>query len=170
MKLNLFLAAALVALLAACGGSDNKDKALYEEASKYHNEAMAAHDEIMPLMNQVDSLAKLVAAKTLTLKAEAEKAKGKADTTQLVAAKKTLELISGINPRMEEWMMAIVEVPGESHEHHNHGEGHDHHEHGEKPQMTAQQMVEVQKESLATVTKLREDTRAAMAQAQALLK
>lgn len=170
MKLHAIILASALALVAACGG-DSKDKALYAEASKFHNEALGVHNEVMPLMDQVDSLEKLVATKVLALKAEAEKAKGKADTTQLVGAKRTLEMLATINPRMEEWMMGLVEVPGNDHDHH-HGEGHEHHDHDHAaaPQITAQQMVEVQKASLTTITQLRDDTRAAMEQASQLLK
>lgn len=163
---------ALLSLLAACSHKNSQDDALYKEAATYHNEGIAIHNEVMSKLNEVDSVQKLLATKTLALKADAQKAGAKADTTALSRAKTALAALSLIDPRMDEWMGNIVEVPGNEHEHHHeegHGEHEHHHDHAPAPAITAQQMLDVQKAGNEAIRTLQADMDTALIAAKAAL-
>lgn len=142
---------ALTLLAAACGGS-SADETTLKEAGQIHLQASEVQERIEPLL---DSLARL--------------------KTQL-AAKQTPEAqaaaadIDSVMKRFEEWEETAVEVPGQEHEHAE-GEEHHHHHHDHKPapQVTAPEMLDIQKELKANIEKIDREVRASLEKGRSAL-
>jgi SMC interacting uncharacterized protein involved in chromosome segregation len=144
--------------LTACGGSASKeDQALLDEAGKIHLEASAIQEEVEPELTVLDSLRNQLTTRRAALK----------DT---VAATAALAQINSVMASMEEWEENAVEVPGVEHKHdHAEGEGHHHHEHKKAPDVTATQMLDIQKEIKKNIERIRTDVREAKDKAMAAL-
>lgn len=124
-------------LLAACGGRTSADEATLKEAGQIHLQASEVQERLEPL---VDSL---VALKTsLATRATPE-------------AQAAVAGIDSATKRFEAWEESVVEVPGQEHAHdHAEGESHHHHDHKSAPQVTASEMLEIQKELKANIEKI----------------
>lgn len=131
-------------LLGACG--DKKDPKM-EEAGKVHLEAMAIEESLHEQIEAIDSIKIVLNDKKKTL----------TDAAQIVKADSVLAALDGVAKSFETWEENVIEVPGLAHEHH-HGEGeHHHHDHKPAPDLTADQMLDVQKESKANIEKIKSD-------------
>lgn len=133
----------LILILAGCGHS-SKDHALLEEAAKIHQEAVKIDETVKPqldaLVNQANSLA--VQGRALT---EEEQA--------FINAVGQLQTSYGF------WEENHIEVPGFDHEHghHHHDHDHDHsHDHGPGLELTASDMLLVQKEFRDSIISIKE--------------
>ena len=115
----------VLTILFACGSS--KEKEILAESFQIHEAAMkvsAGVQKRIEIMNaQLDSLQE--------------------DQTYLK------DSVVNLTAAYNSWEEAIVEVPGfddhHNHDHHNH-EGHDHHDHAPSPDLTAEMVLEIQKE------------------------
>lgn len=135
---------ALTLLTAACGGN-SADEATLKEAGQIHLQASAVQERIEPLMDSLASLKTQLAAR------------------QTPAAQAALADIDSVTKRFEEWEETAVEVPGQEHAHeHGEGEHHHHHEHKPAPQVTAAEMLDIQKELKTNIEKIDRDVRAAL--------
>jgi len=103
-------------ILCACGGINQQDKALLEEAGTIHNEMMATAEAVK---EKLEALRK--------------------DSAQMIP----MDSIMAWKNAIEEWEADLVEVPGNEEPHHGKSK-HDHHE--KAPDVTAEQMLVVQKE------------------------
>lgn len=159
-------AIALVLSLISCESAEKKaEKAQLKEAAAIHNQAIGIHNEVMPLFKEVETQKARINSRLSELGKAAKK-----DEAELAAYKHAFEALGSAEMHMREWMEALVEVPGnEEHHHHEHGEGHDHHhEHGAEPQLTAQQMLDVQKAALSSINDIKKETNEALTAARAL--
>jgi len=133
-----------LALLTACGGKNSADEATLKEAGEIHLQASEIQEALEP---QVDSLAALK-TKLAALKTSA--------ATQAVAD------IDSVVSRFEAWESNVVEVPGMEHKH-EHAEGdsghHHHHDHKPAPQVTASEMLDIQKEMKSELEKISTDAK-----------
>lgn len=140
-----------LALLTACGSSENKDDATLKEAAKIHLEASEVQEHLEPLVDSLASLKKRLTAK------------------QTPEAQAAVATIDSVVKRFEEWEATVVEVPGQEHAH-EHAEGeHHHHDHKPAPQVTASEMLDIQKELKATIDKLDGDVHRTLEQARKAL-
>lgn len=159
MNVSRFFAPALAVLvLTACTDSaSEKDKALLEEAGKIHLEASEIQEAIEPELTLLDSLKTQLTARRAALK----------DT---IAAIEAIAQITNVSAAMEEWEENAVEVPGVEHKHdHAEGKGHEHHEHKKAPDVTAAQMLDIQKEIKKNIDRIQTDVRLAKEKAMAAL-
>lgn len=143
-----------LALLTACGSSENKDDATLKEAGKIHLEASEVQEHLEPLVDSLGTLKTTLASRT---------------TPEAQAAVATID---SVMKRFEEWEESVVEVPGQEHAHeHAEGEEHHHHHHDHKPapQVTASEMLDIQKELKANIDKLDGDVHRALEQARKAL-
>lgn len=142
----------LALLATACGGKNSADEATLKEAGQVHLQASEVQEHLEPL---VDSLAAL---KT-TLVAR-----------QTPEAQAAVVAIDSVTKRFEDWEATVVEVPGQEH-HHEHGEGehHHHHDHKPAPQVTASEMLDIQKELKASIDKIDGDLHHTLDQARKAL-
>ena len=163
--ISIFSAVALMLAFAACESAEKKaEKALLAEAATAHNSAIALHDEVMPLFSEVETQKKRINARLTELNAAAKK-----DEATIAVYVKAFESLGSAEMHMREWMENLVEVPGnEEHHHHEHGEGHEHHDHDAAPQLTPQQMLDVQKASLTAIGDIKTETLQALTAARAL--
>ncbi len=149
MTSRLFTPALLaLALLSSCGGKNSADEAALKEAGEIHLQASEIQETLEP---QVDSLAALKTS-LAALKTPAV-AQAVADIDRVVS-------------RFEEWESNVVEVPGVKHEH-EHAEGdsthhHHHHDHKPAPQVTASEMLDIQKEMRMNIEQISADVKTAM--------
>ncbi|WP_428654273.1 hypothetical protein [Runella sp.] len=131
-------------LFSACG--DKKDPKM-EEAGKVHLEAMAIEESIHEQIEGIDSLKIVLSDKKKTL----------TDAAAIASLDSTVAALDAVASSFESWEESVVEVPGLPHEHHHHeGEEHEHH-HKPAPDLTPEQMLEVQKESKANIEKIKAD-------------
>jgi predicted glycoside hydrolase/deacetylase ChbG (UPF0249 family) len=136
-------------LIFACGGKDEKSEAILKEAAKLHNEAVAVHDSLMPMMKKINEL-----ESQLSVKKDSLVGKNDSLANQVQAEIVNMEAISA---EMKTWMESIVEVPGNEEHHHHEGDGHEHkHDHSEKVEVTPDQMLEIQKEMKVNILKIKE--------------
>jgi hypothetical protein len=159
MRLSRLIAPTLAAfVLVACGDSaSEKDQALLDEAGKIHLEASEIQEAVEPELTVLDSLKTQLTSRRATLK----------DTAAVSAA---LAQISGVMAAMEAWEENAVEVPGVEHNHeHAEGEGHHHHEHKKAPDVTAAQMLDIQKEIKKNIDQIQADVKTAKAAARTAL-
>ncbi len=142
----------LVLLTAACGGGGSADEATLQAAGQLHLQASEVQERIEPL---IDSLALL---------------KTQLTAKQTPEAQATVAEIDSVTKRFEEWEDTAVEVPGQEHPHqHGEGEHHHHHDHKPAPQVTASEMLDIQKELKANIEKIDRDVRATLDKGRAAL-
>lgn len=139
---NLFLCIALTASVLACG---EKKDAFLEEAGKIHNEAHDIGEGIEPQIETIDSLTALLNTQKLTLK----------DAAQLARVDSTVAALGSVKTAFEAWEDNIVSVPGMVHKHAE-GEAHEHN-HKPAPDVTSEQMLEIQKEMKTNIEKIKAD-------------
>lgn len=131
-------------LLVSCG--DKKDPKM-EEAGKIHLEAMEIEETLHEQVEGIDSL-KIVLN---------EKKKTVTDAAAIASIDSTVAALDAVAKSFEEWEENLVEVPGLAHEHHHHeGEEH-HHDHKPAPEVSGEQMIEIQKEIKANIEKIKSD-------------
>ncbi|MEZ4903133.1 MAG: hypothetical protein R2822_15940 [Spirosomataceae bacterium] len=155
MKNNIhyFLLATFCLFLVACG--DKKDP-LMEEAGKIHLEAMAIEEGLHEQIEGIDSLKVALDEKRKTI----------TDAAATASLDSTVAMLDAVANSFETWEENLVEVPGLAHEHHHHeGEEH-HHDHKPAPNVSSEQMVEIQKEIKANIEKIKSE----MAKAEEMLK
>lgn len=106
--------------ITACGDSSKKDAELLNEASLLHNEAVAIASDIQAHLNQLES-----------------------DSTISVDSLKVWKQL------LTQWNEELVEIPGNDHEHDHcdgHDHDHDHHHHQPADQVTAAEMLLIQRD------------------------
>jgi hypothetical protein len=95
------------------------------------------------------------------------------EASEIQEAKQADEVIaalSKVKTDFEDWEANVFEVPGVEHDHeHAEGEHHHHHDHKPAPDLTPDQMLDVQKEMLKTIQGLKETLNQNMDKAKALL-
>jgi len=127
-------------LFSACG--DKKDPKM-EEAGKVHLEAMEIEESIHQQIEGIDSLKIVLSEKKKTL----------TDAAAIASLDSTVAALDAVAGSFAAWEESVVEVPGLPHEHHDGEE----HEHKPAPDLTADQMLEVQKESKTNIEKIKAD-------------
>lgn len=137
-----------LALLAGCGGKNAADEATLKEAGEIHLQASEIQEALEP---QVDSLASL---------------KNSLAALKTPAATQAVADIDSVVKRFETWESNVVEVPGVEHNH-EHAEGdsahqHHHHNHKPAPQVTASEMLDIQKEMKSDLEKISADVKTVM--------
>lgn len=127
-------------LIFSCG--DKKDPKM-EEAGKVHLEAMEIEESLHEQIEGIDSLKIVLSEKKKTL----------TDAAAIASLDSTVAALDAVAGSFATWEESVVEVPGLPHEHHD-GEEHDH---KPAPDLTPEQMLEVQKESKANIEKIKTD-------------
>ena len=150
LSLTLFLSF----LLFSC--SEKKDPKLIE-AAKLHNEASEIQATLEPQIEGIDSLIVVLNDKKKTIK----NAKVIAHIDSVTAA------LGVVSKNMADWEANLIEVPGMPHAEQT-GEHH-HHEHKKAPDMSADQMLQVQQEIKKGIEKIRDDLAKAEAMMNGLL-
>ena len=141
---HIFIGLCLGLALTAC--SEKKDPKM-EEAGKIHLEAMKIEETIAEEIETADSLENILVEKKKSLK----------DATTIASIDSTIAAINRTQAAFEEWEENLVEVPGLAHEHH-HGEGEEHHhDHKPAPDLSPDQMLEIQKATKANIEKIKSD-------------
>ncbi len=131
-------------LLTSCG--DKKDPKM-EEAGKIHLAAMEIEESIHEQIEGIDSLKVVLNDKKKTL----------TDAATIAGIDSTVAALDAVAKSFEDWEENLVEVPGLAHEHHHHeGEEH-HHDHKPAPDVSSDQMIEIQKEIKANIEKIKSD-------------
>jgi len=146
MKNSIYflLSASLCVCLASCG---DKKSPKMEEAGKIHLESMAIEETLHEQVEGIDSL-KIVLQ---------EKRKNLTDAAATASLDSTVAMLDAVAKSFETWEENLVEVPGLAHEHHHHeGEEH-HHDHKPAPNVSSEQMLEIQKEIKANIEKIKAD-------------
>ena len=135
---------ACCSLFTACG--DKKDPKM-EEAGKIHLEAMEIEETLHEQVEGIDSLKIVLNDKKKTV----------TDAAAIASIDSTVAALDAVAKSFEEWEENLVEVPGLAHEHHHHeGEEH-HHDHKPAPDVSGDQMIEIQKEIKANIQKIKSD-------------
>lgn len=146
--------ACLFSALVACSGKSDADKTLLDEAARYHTEATDIQEKLETSIDQIDSVRTLLAQKTTP------------------EAKATAQSLDSLKTAFEEWEENLVEVPGMKHEHHEHGDGehhhHHHHNNNDTKDLPADQMRDLQREFLANIKQIQEQTQQALERAKGL--
>ncbi len=124
--------------------SEQKDPKLVE-AAKLHNEATAIQASIEAQVEGIDSLLTILAEKKKTM----------VDANAIAKLDSAAGSLRAVSAAMEEWEGNLIEVPGMPHEHAT-GEHH-HHEHKPAPDMSAEQMLQVQQETKKGIEAIKED-------------
>ncbi|MFN8357329.1 MAG: hypothetical protein U0Y10_22925 [Spirosomataceae bacterium] len=156
-KIASLVLVAFAVLVWACGNS-LKDDPQVKEAGKLHLEASEIQEEIEPLVEQIDSVNTALAEKKKTL----------ADSSAQ-QAEEVIAALSKVKTDFEDWEKNVFEVPGVEHNHAEGEEHHHHHDHKPAPDLTPEQMLEVQKEMLKTIQGLKEAVNQNMTKAKTLL-
>lgn len=133
--------------------SDKKDPKL-EEAAKLHNEATEIQATIEPQIEGADSLITVLNEKKKTL----------TDAAAIAHIDSTTATLEALSKSLEDWEGNLIEVPGMPHA--EHGDEHHHHEHKKAPDMSPDQMLQVQQEIKKGIEKIRDD----LAKAEEMLK
>lgn len=144
----------LLLSLIACSGKSEADKALLDEAGRYHLEAIQIQEQVEPVIDQIDSVRTLLNKKTSP------------------EAKATVQSLDSLKTAFEEWEENLVEVPGMKHEHHDSGEGkhhHHHHHNNDAKDMPADQLRDLQREFMVNIKQIQQQTQQAMDRAKSLL-
>ncbi|TAF23250.1 MAG: hypothetical protein EAZ70_13200 [Runella slithyformis] len=151
--LAYFLSITLVMSALAC--ADKKDPKL-EEAGKIHNEAHEIGEALEAQIEDIDSLKIVLADKKKTI----------TDAAALARLDSTSAALESVQKAFAEWEDNIVGVPGLEHKHAE-GEAHNHkHEHKPTPDVTPDQMLEIQQEMKKNIEKIKAD----LAKAEEMLK
>jgi chromosome segregation ATPase len=140
--LQLLSAITLIGSLTACSSSDKKDPIL-EEAAQYHNQAT----EVQEVIEQIDSLKTVLAAQKTP------------DSAARIAT------LDSLKTAFEEWEKNLVEVPGMPHDHkHDHGKGEHKHNHADATlkDLPAEQMLDLQRETLNNIKQIQTRLEATM--------
>ncbi|GAB3271137.1 hypothetical protein GCM10027347_42230 [Larkinella harenae] len=150
---HLLLSVALISLLAACSSSEKKDPLLVE-AAQYHNDATQVQKLVEPKIDQIDSLRSLLANRNEP------------------AAVATAASLDSLKKAFEQWEENLVEVPGMPHEHHHEHGKHEHHHHADATlkDLPADQMRNLQRETLDNIRQIQERTESALTQASTILR
>jgi len=128
----------------ACG--PEKDPKM-EEAGKIHLAAMEIEESLHEQIEGIDSLKIVLNDKKKTL----------TDAAAVASIDSAVAELDAVAKSFEEWEGNLVEVPGLPHEHHHHeGEEH-HHDHKPAPEVSGEQMIEIQKEIKANIEKIKTD-------------
>ena len=129
----------------ACG--PDKDPKM-EEAGKIHLASMEIEEALHEQIEGIDSL-KVVLN---------DKKKSLTDAAAIASIDSTVAQLDAVAKSFEEWEESLVEVPGLPHEHHHHeGEEHHHHDHKPAPEVSGEQMIEIQKEIKTNIEKIKAD-------------
>ncbi|MCU0341194.1 MAG: hypothetical protein MUE30_15045 [Spirosomaceae bacterium] len=131
-------------LLTAC--EEKKDPKM-EEAGKIHLAAMEVEEAVAEHVETSDSLKTLLTEKKKTL----------TDAAAVASIDSTIAALDRVHAAFHEWEENLVEVPGLPHEHHDHGDGGHQHDHKPAPDLSPDQMLEVQKEIKANIEKIKAD-------------
>ena len=150
---HLLITAILLASLAACG--DKKDAKL-DEAGKIHNEAHEIGENIESQIEGIDSLKTLLADKKKTL----------TDAATIARLDSTVAVLGGVAQAFADWEDNIVSVPGLVHKHAEGEAHHDEHKHKPTPDVTSEQMLEIQQEMKKNIEKIKTD----LARAEEMMK
>lgn len=136
----VFLLVISVLTLAFCTPKKNPQ---LQEAAQIHNEAIAMHKEVTALVENAKTL-----LPGLKAKRDSEDAVARPAFDTAIAA------IEQADKKLDLWMDDVVEVPGnEAHNEHN---AHEHeHNHAAPPDVTPQQMLEIQRETKKTLESIR---------------
>lgn len=119
-----------------------------EEAGKIHLAAMEIEEAVAAEIESSDSL------KTLLT----DKKKSMTDAAAIARVDSAIAALDRAHEAFHEWEENLVEVPGLPHEHHDHGDGeHHHHDHKPAPDLSPDQMLDVQKEIKANIEKIKAD-------------
>jgi hypothetical protein len=122
--------------LLACSSSSDKHDPLLEEAARYHNEATSIQATLEPRIDQIDSLKTVLAGQSIPTNAA------------------RIATLDSIKTAFESWESNLVEVPGMPHEH-NHAHGkHEHHHDATLKDLPADQMRDLQRETLNNIRQL----------------
>jgi hypothetical protein len=116
IKMKLLFAFAFLFLTAACGGP--KEDPMMKEAATIHNSAVALAESLEEKIKELQ-----------------------ADTSLHISP----DSVAAWNAAIRLWESDLVEVPGNE-EHHHHGDEHDHHDHEAPANVTAEEMLTIQKE------------------------
>ncbi|PRY34627.1 hypothetical protein CLV58_11620 [Spirosoma oryzae] len=123
-----------------CSSSSDKHDPLLDEAARYHNEATVIQATLEPRVDQIDSLKTVLTEQSLPANAA------------------RIATLDSIKTAFEAWEENLVEVPGMSHEHdHTHGK-HEHHHHTDATlkDLPADQMRDLQRETLNSIRQLQD--------------
>lgn len=126
--------------LLACSSSGDKHDPVLEEAARYHNEATAIQAKLEPRVDQIDSLKTVLTGQSLPANAA------------------RIATLDSIKTAFDAWEENLVEVPGMPHEHdHAHGK-HEHHHHTDASlkDLPADQMRDLQRETLNSIRQLQD--------------
>ncbi|MEM1319102.1 MAG: hypothetical protein AAGG75_02535 [Bacteroidota bacterium] len=126
--------------------TNSNDEKLLKEAAQIHQEAIDIGMAIAPRLASLRQMKNGMNVQGRTLTPE--------EITLTTA-------IANIEDRHNYWQTHLIEVPGHEHDHHHHGDGHDHnhdhsHDHSPSPNMTAEQMLAVQKEIRDSIMVIRD--------------
>ena len=149
----LFITAVLLVGLLACG--DKKDVKL-EEAGKIHNEAHEIGEAIEAQIDGIDSLKTLLADKKKTI----------TDAATIARLDSTTAALSSVAQAFADWEDNIVSVPGLVHKHAEGEAAHEEHKHKPAPDVTSEQMLEIQQEMMKNIEKIKAD----LARAEEMMK
>lgn len=139
MKKILFLA--LATCLFSC---EEKENPALIEARAIHGEAHEIMESVEVIVDQSDSLINILNAQKATSKYDA-------------AIDSTVADIQKAKADFATWEENLVDVPGFAHEHHEHKEGeHHHHDHKKSPDLSPEQLLEVQKETKKEIVRISE--------------
>lgn len=123
--------------LSACLSSSDKHDPLLDEAARYHNEATAIQATLEPRVDQIDSLKTVLTGQSLP------------------ASAARIATLDSIKTAFEAWEENLVEVPGMPHEHgHAHGKREHHHGDATLKDLPADQMRDLQRETLNSIRQL----------------
>jgi hypothetical protein len=149
------LSALLIGLLYACTTPPTEDDATLQEAARVHTEAMRIEAEVEARFVRADSLRQLAAL-------------AEPDTGRIRQRERLLQAFDQTRSAFRSWQQEIVEVPGAGeHEHHDHGHGHSHdHAATPLPEVSAEQMLEIQQEMKRTIEMIQEELNRHMADAE----
>ena len=145
------LCAAFLVTAMACE-SNKKENPILKEAGEIHNQAHEIGEGIEAQFPAMDSLSTLLAAR------------------KTPAAESAVASIANTKKTFEDWEANIVTVPGMAHKHDHAAGGHDHEAHKPAPDVTPEQMLEIQKEMKTSIEKIKSEAEVALAKANALLK
>lgn len=146
-----FMSAALIMSAVAC--ADKKDPIL-EEAGKIHNEAHEIGEALEVQIEGIDSLRMMLTEKKKTL----------TNAAAIARLDSTSAALESVQKAFGKWEDNIVGVPGMEHKHEE-GEAHNH-EHKPAPNVTSDQMLEIQQEMKTNIERIKAD----LAKAEDMLK
>ena len=132
MRVFLFIITPVVLLLSivGCQGNDAETEALEAQAIALHDSLVVIESQVRNALAQVTS-----------------------ETTTHELATPLLDSLNAIQADLEAWSSYVIEPPG-AHEEHDHSHDHDH-SHEPPPDITPQQMVEVQQALLTGIGALK---------------